>query len=144
MKTVIAMLAIAAIGATALAFELQPDPWKVPAKYEQMKNPVIADEASIKSGRELYDDYCRNCHGANGKGTGKRADKLNIPPSDFTSAVFQQQTDGALLYKVYFGHKDMPGFKKRIPGNEDVIESGFGKTRNPGDLINYLRTFGKK
>ena len=32
----------------------------------------------------------------------------------------------------------MPGFKKRIPGNDDVIEGTFGKTRSPGDLINYL------
>lgn len=38
----------------------------------------------------------------------------------------------------------MPGFKKRIPGNDDVIEGTFGKTQSPGDLINYLRTFGKK
>jgi mono/diheme cytochrome c family protein len=144
MKTISTMLAAAAVITTIFAFELQPDPWKVPDSYEKMKNPVAPDAASVKAGKELYKAYCRNCHGADGKGTGKRAENLNKPASDFTSAALQQQSDGALLYKIYFGHKDMPGFKKRIPGNQDVIEGTFGKTRSPGDLINYLRTFAKK
>lgn len=137
------MIVAVALMLTLPAFNIGPDPWKVPAKYEKMKNPVIADANSIKLGKELYITYCRNCHGSNGKGTGKKAPYLNIPPSDFTSSVFQKQSDGALLYKIYFGHKDMPGFKKRIPGNDDVIEGTFGRTRTPGDLINYLRTFSK-
>jgi mono/diheme cytochrome c family protein len=145
MKNILVVLGAGAITATALAFSLQPDdPWKVPEKYEHMRNPVAPDEASIKAGKELYISYCRSCHGANGKGAGRKAEHLQMPPSDFTSDSFQRQTDGALLYKIYFGHKDMPGFKKRIPGNDDVIEGTFGKTRTPGDLINYLRTFGQK
>ena len=31
----------------------QEDPWKVPEKYEKLKNPVIADEASIAAGQEI-------------------------------------------------------------------------------------------
>ena len=145
MKSLIAILGVVAIITTVYSFKTeQDDPWKVPEKYKNMKNPVPPDSASIKSGKELYISYCITCHGKNGNGTGKRASNLNTPPSDFTSESFQKQTDGSLLYKIYFGHKDMPGFKKRIPGNDDVIEGTFGKTRSPGDLINYLRTFGKK
>ncbi|HEY8661025.1 MAG TPA: cytochrome c [Hanamia sp.] len=145
MKTLIAILGSVAVMTIILSFVLQQDdPWKVPEKYENMKNPVIANDASIKAGKELYVSYCVSCHGKEGKGDGKRAVNLNVPPSDFTSHIFQKQTDGALLYKIYFGHRDMPGFKKRIPGNADVIEGTFGKTRSPGDLINYLRTFSKK
>ena len=145
MKRLISIFGVAAIIATVYSFKgQQDDPWKVPEKYKIMKNPVAADSASIVSGKELYASYCISCHGKNGSGTGKRSTNLATPPSDFTSASFQKQTDGSLLYKIYFGHKDMPGFKKRIPGNNDVIEGTFGKTRSPGDLINYLRTFGKK
>ena len=145
MKLLMAVLGVVAIIAILYSFKIQQDdPWKVPEKYQNMKNPVIADSASIKSGKELYISYCISCHGKYGNGTGNRATSLNTQPSDFTSEAFQKQTDGALLYKIYFGHKDMPGFKKRIPGNADVIEGTFGKTRSPGDLINYLRTFGKK
>ena len=122
----------------------QEDPWKVPEKYEKMKNPVVADDASIKAGKELYTDHCISCHGKKGKGDGYKAANINTTPTDFTSAKFQKQTDGALLYKISYGHKDMPGFKKRIPDNADVIEGSFGKTRSPGDLINYLRTFATK
>jgi mono/diheme cytochrome c family protein len=120
------------------------DKWKVPEKYEKMKNPVVADEASIKAGNTLYITHCTNCHGVKGKGDGKKASNLNETPTDFTSPEFQKQSDGSLLYKIYFGHRDMPGFKNRIPDNDDVIEGSFGKTRTPGDLINYLRTFGIK
>jgi mono/diheme cytochrome c family protein len=145
MKSLIAVIAVVAIMTTTVSFNmLQDDPWKVPAKYEKMKNPVVSDIASIKSGKELYITYCLSCHGINGKGAGRRAVKLNTTPADFTSASFQSQTDGALLYKIYFGHKEMPGFKKRLPGHEGVGEDSFGNTRIPGDLVNFLRNYAKK
>ncbi len=139
------ILGIVTLTVTNFSFVLpQEDPWKVPEKYEKLKNPIVADQASIQSGNELYVEHCRACHGTNGKGDGVKAESLNKMPSDFTSTTFQKQTDGSLLYKIYFGHKDMPGFKKRIPDNKDVIDGTFGKTRGPGDLINYLRTLAKK
>lgn len=145
MKTTLVMFAFLTFMITTISFcPQQEDPWKVPAKYEKLVNPVVPDAASIASGKELYHSYCTSCHGKNGIGNGKRADHLNTTPSDFTSSKFQQQTDGALLYKIYVGHKDMPGFKKTIPGNKDVLDGTFGKTRNPGDLVNYIRTFAKR
>lgn len=145
MKRVLILISIVAFGITAFSFlARQEDPWKVPEKYQKLKNPIPADQASIHSGNQMYNSYCLSCHGKDGKGSGRRGEKLNVPPSDFTSDSFQAQTDGALLYKIYFGHKDMPGFKKKMPGNEDAIDGTFDKTRVPGDLINYIRSFGKK
>ena len=146
MKRSFLLLGVVALITTTLLFMIvqQEDPWKVPEKYEKLKNPVVADESSIASGKELYDYFCHSCHGTDGKGSGKRALKFDNTPPDFTTAAFQQQTDGALLYKIYSGHKEMPGFKKRIPGNQDAMEGSFGKTRIPGDIVNYVRTFGKK
>jgi mono/diheme cytochrome c family protein len=127
-----------------LSFDFkQNDTWKVPEKYEKMKNPVTADAESISAGKILYEKRCIKCHGVLGKGDGIKATSLSHQPTDFTSSTFQKQTDGALLYKIYYGHKDMPGFKNRIPDNSDVIENEFGKTRTPGDLINYLHTLSK-
>lgn len=129
----------------ALSFiTMQEDPWKVPENYQNLKNPVISDESSINSGKEIYTSYCLSCHGKDGTGSGQRAQKLNTTPANFTSDSFQSQSDGALLYKIYSGHGDMPGFNKKIPGNKDAIEGGFGKTRMPGDLVNYIRSFSKK
>jgi len=145
MKSLLASLGIVTMIAAAPAFDVkQEDPWKVPVNYEKMKNPVTADNASIMAGKEVYISYCTSCHGVDGKGSGKRSGNLNTPPTDFTSASFQKQTDGSLLYKVYFGHKEMPGFKKRLPGHVGINEDNFGKTRIPGDLVNYLRSYAKK
>lgn len=145
MKKILILMGVAAFTTTALSFHIvkQEDPWKVPEKYEKLKNPVPVDEASIASGHELYDYFCLSCHGMDGKGSGNRAMKLNRTPTDFTLDVFQKQSDGALLYKIYSGHREMPGFQKRIPGNSDAMEGSFGKTRIPGDIVNYVRTFGK-
>jgi mono/diheme cytochrome c family protein len=141
---VIIVIFVAITLATSVSFiPSQEDPWKVPEKYQNLKNPVPADQASIISGKELYASYCASCHGKDGTGLGERAIKLNTPPANFTSESFQKQSDGALLFKIYSGHKDMPGFNKKIPGNKDAIEGGFGKTRICGDLVNYLRSFGK-
>ena len=145
MKTILTILGVTAFITIAFSFVLhQEDPWKVPKKYQNLVNPVIADDASINSGKELYSSYCLSCHGKDGKGTGIRANKLTTSPADFTSEEFQKQTDGALLYKIYSGHRDMPGFKKRIPGHKDALEGGFGNTRMPGDLVNYVRSFNDK
>ncbi len=145
MKSLQLALGITVVFITAAAFSTQQhDPWKVPEKYEKMKNPVIADHASILAGKEIYETHCTSCHGINGKGAGKRSENLNTPPADFTSDAFQKQSDGALLYKIYFGHSEMPGFKKKFPGNEGINEDNFGKTRVPGDLVNYLRHYAKK
>jgi mono/diheme cytochrome c family protein len=145
MKSYLVMPGVIACIVTALAFtSQQEDPWKVPKNYETLKNPVAADKASINSGKEIYGSYCRTCHGTDGKGDGKRSVNLDKAPGDFALASFQQQTDGALLYKIYFGHREMPGFIKKIPDADAVSQGNFGKTRNPGDLVNYIRTFAKK
>lgn len=145
MKTLILLLACLAFLTGTIAYtQPKDDHWKVPEKYEKMKNPIASDEASIKAGNVIYTTHCASCHGVRGTGDGKKAQHLSETPTDFTSAAFQKQTDGALLYKIYFGHRDMPGFKNRIPDNDDVIENSFGKVRSPGDLINYLRNFAKK
>ncbi len=144
MRNFIKMAAVIALFISVFSFILPQDPWVVPEKYEKMKNPVSPDEASLKAGKALYNDHCTACHGKKGKGDGYKAEHINTTPTDFTSSNFQKQSDGSLLYKISYGHKDMPAFKKRIPDNADVIEGSFGKTRSPGDLINYLRTFAVK
>jgi len=143
MKVLVVILGAITL-AVALAFiPAKEDPWKVPEKYQNLKNPVTPDQASITSGKELYNAYCVSCHGKDGTGAGQRAMKLNSTPANFTSESVQKQSDGALLYKIYSGHSDMPGFNKKIPGNKDAMEGAFGKTRVSGDLVNYIRTFGK-
>ena len=105
------------------------DPWPVPDKYKNMPNPVKSDVTSIATGKELYTQHCKSCHGTKGKGDGPKAAQLDTESGDFTKSTFQSQTDGAIFYKTTEGRKDMPSFKKKIADQNDVWA-----------VVNYLRT----
>ena len=106
------------------------DPWPVPDKYKNMANPVKSDATSLATGKELYNQHCKSCHGTKGKGDGPKAAQLDTECGDFTKATFQAQTDGVLYYKTFEGRKDMPSFKKKIPDANDIWA-----------VVNYMRTF---
>jgi mono/diheme cytochrome c family protein len=116
--------------AVAFAPKSQRDPWPVPEKYQKMANPVKSDAASLATGKELYIQHCKSCHGTKGKGDGPKAAQLDTECGDFTTADFQKQSDGALFYKTFEGRKDMPSYKKKIPDQDDIWA-----------VVNYMRTF---
>ncbi len=120
------------IGIISFAFysftTLVQEEWKVPAKYETMKNPIAAKtDAAI--GKSLYTKHCKSCHGAEGYGDGPKADGLDGDLGDFSTAEFQAQSDGALFYKTTTGRDDMPEFVKKVPSDEDRWL-----------IVNYMRT----
>lgn len=97
---------------------LVQEEWKVPEKYETMKNPT--DPAvDMAIGKSLYNKHCKSCHGKEGYGDGTKADEVEGDLGDFSSAEFQAQTDGALFYKTTFGFEDMPEYTKKMPDDED-------------------------
>ena len=114
---------------TAFVPKKQNDPWPVPDKYKNMANPVKSDATSIATGKELYTQHCKSCHGTKGKGDGPKAAQLDTESGDFTKSAFQSQTDGALFYKTSEGRKDMPSFKKKIANQNDIWA-----------VVNYMRT----
>ena len=107
----------------------QNDPWPVPDKYKNMPNPVKSDATSLATGKALYNQHCKSCHGTKGKGDGPKAAQLNTECGDFTKPATQSETDGALFYKTSEGRKDMPSFKKKIADQDDIWA-----------VVNYLRT----
>jgi mono/diheme cytochrome c family protein len=107
----------------------QNDPWPVPDKYKNMPNPVKSDATSLATGKALYNQHCKSCHGTKGKGDGPKAAQLNTECGDFTKPSTQSETDGALFYKTSEGRKDMPSFKKKIADQNDIWA-----------VVNYIRT----
>lgn len=97
----------------------QQEPWVVPAKYKKMENPYTKTADADNIGRILYAKHCKSCHGSKGKGDGKKAESLDTPTGDFTTAAFKEQSDGSLYYKTFFGRDDMPGFEKKIKDEEE-------------------------
>jgi|SRR3954465_780081 mono/diheme cytochrome c family protein len=105
------------------------DPWVVPDKDANMKNPMAGDAASLATGKSLWTKHCVSCHGKTGMGDGTKAATLKTHPGDFSKAEFKAQTDGSIFYKTTEGRKDMPSFKKKIPDADDRWA-----------LVNYIRT----
>ena len=131
MKKYISILFTLMFVTVLMAFvpETANDPWPVPDKYKNMPNPVKSDATSIATGKELYTQHCKSCHGTKGKGDGPKAAQLDTESGDFTKPTFQSQTDGAIFYKTTEGRKDMPSFKKKIADQNDVWS-----------VVNYVRT----
>ena len=107
-------------------------PWIAPDADSKKVNPIKSDASSLADGKGLWVKHCQSCHGKTGKGDGSKAAQLKTEPGDFTKATTQSQTNGSLFYKTSQGRGDMPGFKKKIPENDDIWS-----------LVNYMRTMKK-
>ncbi len=126
---ILSVIAIAAFALYSFSSIVQ-DEWKVPEKYEKMKNPTDkADKENIAIGKSLYNKHCKSCHGKEGYGDGTKADEVEGDLGDFSTAEFQAQSDGALFYKTTEGRDDMPEYTKKLPDDEDRWL-----------VVNYMRT----
>ena len=133
MKTFKILMIIGVVSVGLLSFsKLMQEEWKVPAKYQAMKNPVEASKANVDLGKTLYAKHCKSCHGKDGLGDGPKAEEVDGNLGDFSSKKFQVQTDGALFFKSYFGRDDMPNYEKKIPEKDDMWA-----------IVHYLRTLKK-
>jgi len=129
MKTIKILMIIGLVSFGLFSFnKLTQEEWKVPAKYEKMKNPTKASGENLAIGRSLYSKHCKSCHGSKGYGDGNKADNLEGDLGDFSSKVFQSQSDGALFYKSYIGRKDMPNYEKKITEEDMWITVSYMRT----------------
>jgi mono/diheme cytochrome c family protein len=122
---------ITGISLISFTADAQSKPWTVPANYKSMKNPVAKSDAGNKSGMALYNKNCASCHGKTGLGDGVKARALKDSAGDFSSAVYQNQTDGEHFYKTKFGKGEMPKYEGKL-SDEDIWS-----------MVNYMRTFKK-
>jgi len=134
MKATLIIAIITAILGAGFTFKTYQEkkPWPVPENQKSLKNPVKADAESLATGKELWGQHCKSCHGTKGVGDGAKAAQLKTEPGDFSKADTQSQTDGSLFYKTSEGRDDMPGFKKKIPDADERWS-----------IVNYMRTFKK-
>lgn len=60
----------------------------------------------LQEGRRLYEQYCRFCHGEQGKG--KAYDKVTPQPADLTSPEVQRKSDAELANIIHEGEPGSP------------------------------------
>ncbi|MFQ5856268.1 MAG: c-type cytochrome [Anaerolineae bacterium] len=111
-----------------------------PGQYVGLENPIphriegnriVADEAILEEGKELYEANCAPCHGDQSDGKGPIADGWFPEPADFTdsgliaqlqeSYVFWRITEGGHspeILKGTAGGTAMPAFKDDLTEEE--------------------------
>jgi mono/diheme cytochrome c family protein len=98
-----------AVSAQNISYQQDPK-WQAPAEAVAKPNPLAQKLEATAGGKKLFQRNCVECHGATGTGLKeKRAADLQL-------LAVQQQTDGALFWKITNGNTDrgMPSFS-RLP-----------------------------
>ncbi len=99
--------------------------------------PAEAVAQDVEAGREIYDRWCAECHGADGEGDGPAARRMLPRPRDFTEARYQIRTtssgslptDGDLMRALDHG---LPG--TTMPGWPNLSQS------EREDVVAYLKS----
>ena len=115
MRTIIT-LALAGVALAAAMLSAQNTPyeqdgnWRPPAEAIAKKNPLAARPEAAAGGEKLFKRNCVECHGEDGRGLAKKR------AADLQLAKVQEQSDGALFWKITNGNPDrgMPPFS-RLP-----------------------------
>lgn len=100
--------------------------WNAPAQAAARQNPTPPGAESVKRGARLYRFNCATCHGREGRGDGRKAKRLETPPSDLTATAVDQ-TDGELAWKIATGRGEMPAW------GEDFTDAEMW------DLVNFIK-----
>ena len=99
------------------------------------QNPVPSTPKSVETGRQLFQKYCKGCHGENATGDGPLAPK-DVHPPNLTDAEWKYgATDGEIFSNIREGigpKFDMKSWKSRMTDAE--IWS----------VVNYLRSIAAK
>lgn len=109
----------------------QQPTWNVPAEYKAMKNPVKKTDETISEGKKIYDLHCASCHGATGKGDGKKSEHLSKSPVDLSLDQYQKEEEGVFFYKVKIGRNGLHSYKNKLDDEEIWT------------ILHYMHTFKK-
>ena len=85
-----------------------------PDEARKLFNPLINMAEASEKGKIMYQNYCMQCHGANGYGDGAAGNAAAVKPANFHIDKFKKQRGGAIFWKITHGRGLMPGFKDAL------------------------------
>ncbi|NJD23604.1 MAG: c-type cytochrome [Melioribacter sp.] len=106
--------------------------WKAPTYADKLKNPLAADAKAVKDGKNLFTTNCASCHGDKGDGNGPASATINPKPKNLTSKQVQEQSDGAIFWKITTGKPPMVSWQSALT------------EKQRWSLVNYIRQLNKK
>lgn len=106
--------------------------WEAPDWADTLTNPMEPKKAVVKKGKVLFTAICKTCHGPEGHGNGPQAESLSKQPANLPSAAVQQQSDGALFWKISEGNSPMLSFRNSL------------SKKQRWQVVNYIRKLGEK
>ena len=102
----------------------------------KVANNKIVRQRNQSAGKEIYTDFCIQCHGANGKGDGK-----NFPPLDGSDWLTKKRTQS--IHAVKFGQSGEIVVNK-IKFNNTMPPMGLSN-QEVADVMNYvMNSWGNK
>ena len=85
----------------------------IPIEAEKKKNPLPANEDTLRAGERLYLQSCALCHGTDGHGRTELGRSMYPPAMDLTSPHVQHWNDAELFWIIQNGVRltGMPSWK---------------------------------
>lgn len=102
--------------------------WTADESVAAVENPIDANRRSVARGRRLFVQRCVVCHGDEGAGDGPASPSISPQAADLTAYEVQDQSDGALYWKIAEGRVAMPAWKAILHEDERW------------NLVNYIRS----
>lgn len=103
----------------------------VPGDYADIRNPVLANQESIRDGMAHFADHCAVCHANDGSGDAEMGKGMFPPAPDMRQSATQDLSDGALFYIIEHGVR-FTGMPAWGTGTVEGEESSW-------HLVNFIR-----
>jgi len=99
----------------------------------ELENPFAQDSTnSLARGKEVFENFCRVCHGISGEGDGAVSRRGFPTPPSLLLDNARNMKDGQMFHIITYGFKNMPAYASQI-NREDRWHS-----------INYVRKLQEK
>jgi mono/diheme cytochrome c family protein len=85
----------------------------------ELADPLPASDAgALARGAKVFERFCAECHGPDGKGDGPVARRGFPPPPALSSARVRGLKAGQLFHIVTFGQGNMPSYAGQVPRDD--------------------------
>ena len=123
------------------AFLIQACAGKIINTSEEKANTEVPTAESLVRGQALYENYCLQCHGPEGKGDGEVAKKANLKVADLTEEKKHVTRFGILLVieKPHFSKFTMIRQVKHPVGKMPEVKDDLTRPEMD-DLVGYIKT----